>query len=591
MKVWKAMAGGTAPHKGVEDVGLGNKVRRIRSVLAESLRRLHRRHVLDSVCLAMERDESKHRLLFYYTSTTKTLEVHTGLLGWIRCTVGDAVTKTRQTEETFRAFSTPLGGPNKPETMNDEVYERLRQVEFMSTDAASSEMLGVKMLQRGTSLNGEAPLCPNLRVHTRDKAHATKRILKRPFDAVPFMKSVLGRFVMAKKTLLSQISYSAELLEQFKLSCQRRGLQETSLNLPKHRFACLRRGLATHVEYMLPLFDCAKYIMHTRGRREGALALAFCNESIEARVQLGMMADAAEEVMELLRFVDQDAPDLSLVCGECSIFRSKVLMMWRDRGAMRVDGYTRKVLERLKEPVCFMNFDGKLQYTCNTTLPEDDPIIERCLRRMSVWTDLALKTLETEFPAFELCQSFAALRLGSQQKHVAPQRYTEHLARLANYVDVKPETLRWELEAFKPAALTLFDAAGISSLQAWRESILRTKPGGHHVNKVPPALWSVLVKFATCTVSTHTLDSSFSVVQRRTSAQSMCQHEQSERDTVQLILDFNEGSIAKDKAVALARELWVSWYGIARTSPVMRRAAFGRKRKPGARHWAQPQHG
>jgi len=61
----------------------------------------------------------------------------------------------------------------------------------------------------------------------------------------------------------------------------------------------------------------------------------------------------------------------------------------------------------------------------------------------------------------------------------------------------------------------------------------------------------------------------------------MCQHEQSERDTVQLILDFNEGSIAKDKAVALARELWVSWYGIARTSPVMRRADFGRKRKPG----------
>ena len=45
-------------------------------------------------------------------------------------------------------------------------------------------------------------------------------------------------------------------------------------------------------------------------------------------IQVGMMCGAAEEVMELLRYMDHNDPDLSLVCGECELFRRKIIAMW-----------------------------------------------------------------------------------------------------------------------------------------------------------------------------------------------------------------------------------------------------------------------
>ena len=72
-----------------------------------------------------------------------------------------AVTHVRQPEAAVRAFATPLKGPGKQAEMNAKVYRALRNAEFMSTDAASSELLGVKMLQRGLKLDGNDALCPH----------------------------------------------------------------------------------------------------------------------------------------------------------------------------------------------------------------------------------------------------------------------------------------------------------------------------------------------------------------------------------------------------------------------------------------------
>ena len=86
---------------------------------------------------------------------------------------------------------------------------------------------------------------------------------------------------------------------------------------------------------------------------------------------------------------------------------------------------------------------------------------------------------------------------------------------------------------------------------------------GHRKPAVPEALRKVLVKFATCTVSTHSLDSDFSIAQRRTSPQSAHQGAQSECDQVQLILDKGSIESLGDQAVSLAQRLWVRWYGHA----------------------------
>ena len=107
-------------------------------------------------------------------------------------------------------------------------------------------------------------------------------------------------------------------------------------------------------------------------------------------------------------------------------------------------------------------------------------MITRCLARMSVWKDLAISTLRTEFPSFELCQAFSVLRLGAQMDfEVNPATYSCHLKRLAKYVDQEPAALRRQLEAFRPGAVSAYNVASITTLQAWHNSIYRNQPAGH----------------------------------------------------------------------------------------------------------------
>ena len=92
-KVWKSLANGGTCEQGVQGTGKAKKVRRLRSALAEALRPMHRRRLAEnSESVAINRDESKHRLLFHYVSTSRDLEVRSGVLGWVRCTVTDAAT-------------------------------------------------------------------------------------------------------------------------------------------------------------------------------------------------------------------------------------------------------------------------------------------------------------------------------------------------------------------------------------------------------------------------------------------------------------------------------------------------------------------
>ena len=59
-------------------------------------------------------------------------------------------------------------------------------------------------------------------------------------------------------------------------------------------------------------------------------------------MQVGVMYDAAEEVMELLRYMDHNNPDLSLAYGECELFRSKISTVWGGGSqVLKVDSYTR----------------------------------------------------------------------------------------------------------------------------------------------------------------------------------------------------------------------------------------------------------
>ena len=71
---------------------------------------------------------------------------------------------------------------------------------------------------------------------------------------------------------------------------------------------------------------------------------------------------------------------------------------------------------------------------------------------MWAWVTLPLTTLETEYPNFELCQSFTVLGLGDQRKHdLDLAARPKHMERLARACGLDPGELAGQHPAFKPA--------------------------------------------------------------------------------------------------------------------------------------------
>ena len=158
-RVWDHIRAGHSPWQGVQGVGSQSKVTGIRCCLAEALRANDRRFIhamVDPCSICLTRDESNQRLLLLFNAVNGDLGMRSGLLGWIRCCISDSVKKTDDTACAFRRFCTPRTTPDSLNgTLDAWLYKKLcEKIEFVATDAASSELLSVKMMQQGKRWTG-----------------------------------------------------------------------------------------------------------------------------------------------------------------------------------------------------------------------------------------------------------------------------------------------------------------------------------------------------------------------------------------------------------------------------------------------------
>ena len=330
------------------------------------------------------------------------------------------------------------------------------------------------------------------------------------------MKLIVNNFIMRKATLVSVIHFSEELKQFYGQQCEKLGGFAEPLGLAKHRFSCLRKVLAAHVNHMHAFFNTAIYIVRTRRKssKEYKAATEHLGTSPETFVQIGMMADAAEEVMDLLRFVDVDEPDVAMLGSECKAFVAKADYMWKHSGVFAVDGYTSKMLKLLAKPVTYQ-LDGQLITAFGCSMGRNHPVVHKCMQRMQCWRALALQTLDTEYPNFELCRSFSALGLGNQRCHDLDATVANQcLERLGKAFKCNHYELQRQIRVFKPAASSAY-TAGVPTLEAWRRSLMR----GTRSKMPSTVLRNVVAKYAACSVSTHKIDTDFSRWQMRTQPQ------------------------------------------------------------------------
>ena len=157
-------------------------------------------------------------------------------------------------------------------------------------------------------------------------------------------------------------------------------------------------------------------VARERSGEEAAAASAFISwVTPEACLQLAMLADAAEENLDLTRGLDKEGFSLEDLSYMISGYYDRLVSLFtgdvagtpnRDTaGCLTVStGYTSHMLKLLRHPFLL---NGQ-NFSSERGVP--DATIRRCLGRMCNFVLLVKETLSAEFPNFETVQCYGVFR-------------------------------------------------------------------------------------------------------------------------------------------------------------------------------------
>lgn len=118
-----------------------------------------------------------------------------------------------------------------------------RITELLDTDAAKDEVLAMQKLQGKRSADGgETKTFPNVKIQSRDKPHASRRITSRTWPSDPYLCSVSNSMVNDKSSITKVIANSFHFRSVFEKNCAKISDNPTStaairdLSSKKHRW-------------------------------------------------------------------------------------------------------------------------------------------------------------------------------------------------------------------------------------------------------------------------------------------------------------------------------------------------------------------
>ena len=135
----------------------------------------------------------------------RKLNHHHVLLGLNRDLGSDAFDITDATEKIIQDFSKYfiIGGDGLQLTMHIRT-----KIEVVCVDSASNETKSALVMRN-------SGLTPNLRLIIRDRAHASRRLLSRPWKADPFLNEIAETVVMSSTSICKRVQHSHDLREMY----------------------------------------------------------------------------------------------------------------------------------------------------------------------------------------------------------------------------------------------------------------------------------------------------------------------------------------------------------------------------------------
>ena len=337
----------------IRNVSGGTKSRKQSSMewcLYEAWREHELEFMASATTVSIMLDERHGRLLIKYAATNKNLDVRVGCLALMRdagATSIDVVNAVHSAVARFCTRGKVHPGINKSTRnvdANSTVQEYIRQrVEMFTADGAANEQLAGKMLHP-TSLRGDLETkLPNMRLVIRDKAHATRRITDRTIGADCVLEQILNVIVVGRPSVSRLLKNSRPIACMFEseVAKQERIAGVTSsvrnMSFAKQRFDSTAKPLGRCLLNLDAVISTMQIVCAQRqsGSSEYKAAANFLNLISEARnlVLAGMLADACDECLVLIRFFDREAFRLEEMVEQIDIFRKKIIGSLQGVGA------------------------------------------------------------------------------------------------------------------------------------------------------------------------------------------------------------------------------------------------------------------
>ena len=308
------------------------KHRNAKFCLAEAIRNRQREFLRTAGGLAIMQDAADTRQLIRFVACSPELNTMSGILGMVRVTSAGHHAVLRATRDVFQEAATPWSGSPTltPVAVLDEgFYQHMRHHTFVWTsDAGPDEMAAASEARvwKPSVSSGQA-LLPRLEFVNRDKAHASRRVVKRPWDSDPLLRSVRSQFTGMLKLITNSyvmkawyVDFQTETLESGWLGPDEAIDIRASLNYCAVRFDSLARPLATAVLTIdAVILTAVKNVNTRKGTPSYQPCLDFLNfiSGPRGMVHLAlaaMLADAACECLQLCREMDTEE---QLVGGIC----------------------------------------------------------------------------------------------------------------------------------------------------------------------------------------------------------------------------------------------------------------------------------
>lgn len=493
--------------------------------LSESLLDLWRNKLSNSTSVCLMRDERKGKLLIRFRSTDDTLEVCNGVLGCIRMQGGSAEDIVTATAKALRIFCTRLYKPprlgKKLEAhggFDRELFKYVRRkVHILTTDCHPAELLASNIM-RGRRRSADPaqnrdPFLPKVILVGRDSAHASTRLVKRPWATVPCIQAGWPKFDGILSCIMgaSRCFHGCPLQEVFAetirdsespvqkifnfqifsswfaddVKLHGEGPQTTSLSAAKHRFASFAKPAGRIMLHVKSFFRVLHRVVAMRADASWARKW-LAGVTSKKLLMLALAADAADSLLQLTRFLDAENVDPASLNEEIGNFIGELHAQFIHGRAWEIEGYAKHMKSILQSGALYASTMGQCRQ-----LVLQDGAAQSALQEFKPWVKVCEAVCRAEFPHFDIFNSMRVFNLeedsnGNRRKESqTKEEISQCLRRIALALDIDPSGLKAEWETLRPVALAQKCGSQMGNREAWKEAYKHSQKNNHTRSKYP----------------------------------------------------------------------------------------------------------